>query len=180
VHKTSGVAPLSGTIVHPSPRSSHRVPFGTGRAVGEMLAKDGNQLLFYRPELFTIVQAWLALVAERSDASGDHLLLSSGRISPVLHDFLAQSGFAVAWDNLQRHNPNPNRLLKGFHDWFDAFRTMRLMHHLTDRGYPRIAPESAVAPLLARAGHACPGTVRNQLTLLRSLQGAESGEYSAP
>ena len=52
VHKTSGVAPLAGTVVHPSPRSSHRVPFGTGRAVGDMLAEGEQRLLFYQPVCF--------------------------------------------------------------------------------------------------------------------------------
>ncbi|HEY6008810.1 MAG TPA: glycosyltransferase family 2 protein, partial [Geobacteraceae bacterium] len=32
LHRTVGVAPLTGTVVFPSARSSHRVPFGTGRS----------------------------------------------------------------------------------------------------------------------------------------------------
>jgi hypothetical protein len=62
-------------------------------------------------------------------------------------------------------------LLAAFHGWFDAFRTMRLIHELSDKVYPRIAPELAVAPLLERAGLAGPDAVSGQLELLRKLQG---------
>jgi len=172
VHKTSGVAPLSGTIVHPSPRSSHRVPFGTGRAVGDMLLEGEQRLLFYQPVVFEIVGKWLAVVAENYEVDAAALLSSAFRISPVLHQFLEQAGFRDSWANLKKNSREGTKLTAAFHGWFDAFRTMRLIHELSDRGYPRIAPEMAVAPLLERAGFVNPGTVGEQLELLRRLQGA--------
>src|SRR6185369_11273107 len=171
VHKTSGVAPLSGTVVHPSPRSSHRVPFGTGRSVGDMLADGEQRLLFYQPYVFSIVGEWLACVAESPAAAASALLRDAAGISPVLHEFLEQAGFGDSWDNLKKNNRESARLSAAFHGWFDAFRTMRLIHELTDRAYPRIAPERGVAPLLERAGQVAPDTVSGQLELLRKLQG---------
>ena len=173
VYKTSGVATVNGTVVHPSPRSSHRVPFGTGRAVGDMLTDGEQRLLFYQPVVFSIVGEWLASVAEHSEADAAFLLGSAARISPVLHDYLEQAGFGISWDNLKKHNSGQAKLAAAFHGWFDAFRTMRLIHELSDRAYPRIAPEMAVAPLLERAGQSgVPDTVAGQLELLRRLQGA--------
>lgn len=61
--------------------------------------------------------------------------------------------------------------MASFHGWFDAFRTMRLIHELSDQVYPRIEPEGAIAPLLERAGLVCPDTIGEQLELLRELQG---------
>jgi hypothetical protein len=172
VHKTSSVEQLSGTVVHPSPRSSHRVPFGTGRAVGDMLAEGEQRLLFYQPIVFSIVGEWLTCVAEHTEADAVSLLNSAARISAVLHEFLEQTGFSEAWENLRNNNRESTKLKAAFHGWFDAFRTMRLIHHLSDRAYPRIAPETAVAPLLERAGQVSPDTVGGQLKLLRRLQGA--------
>jgi hypothetical protein len=171
IHKVCGVATLTGTVVHPSPRASQRVPFGTGRAVGDMLADGEAQFMFYQPELFRLLGEWLGLVHEQIELVGNDLLAAAGRISPHLHGFLVQADFATAWDNLKRHNPTRERLLTAFHGWFDAFRTMRLLHHLTDAAYPRIQPTDAVAPLLARAGHAGVITINEQLVLLRRLQG---------
>jgi hypothetical protein len=178
VHKTSGVAQLSGTVVHPSPRSSHRVPFGTGRAVGDMLSEGEQRLLFYQPVVFSIVGEWLECVAENPEADASILLNGAARISPVLHKFLELAGFRDSWDNLKKNNRESAKFAAAFHGWFDAFRTMRLIHELTDRAYPRIAPERAVAPLLERAGQVAPDTVAGQLELLRRLQ--EAGDVSEP
>jgi hypothetical protein len=171
LHKSSGVAPLTGTIVHPSPRSSWRVPFGTGRAVGDLLADGDGRLLFYQPQLFDILERWLRCVELHEGAEGSKLLQRAGEISPALLEYLEQARFGPAWDNLLRNNPDEKRLLISFHSWFDAFRTMRLMHHLTDSAYPRIAPEEAVPPLLQRVGHASPSGVSGLLERLRALQG---------
>ena len=173
VHKTSGVAQMTGTTVHPSARSSHRVPFGTGRAVGDMLAEGEQRLTFYQPVVFSLVGEWLAYLTEHPEAETASLLNNAARIAPVLHDFLIQADFVAAWDNLKTNNRGGTKLQAAFHSWFDAFRTMRLIHELSDRTYPRIAPEMAVAPLLERAGQSVPDTIGGQLKLLRRLQGAE-------
>ncbi|MBC7962413.1 MAG: hypothetical protein H7Y05_05680 [Steroidobacteraceae bacterium] len=170
LHKTSGVADLKGTVVHPSPRSSLRVPFGTGRAVGDMLVEGENRLLFYQPAVFTILGEWLACVNGKLGTEGSLLLERAGCLSPVLRDFLEQAGFGEAWDGLRKHNQGETRLLAAFHGWFDAFRTMRLIHLLSDHGYPRVSPQVAVPPLLERAGYGCPPGVSEQLELLRKMQ----------
>lgn len=172
LHKVAGVTELTGTCVHPSPRSSHRVPFGTGRAVGDMLAAGEQDLMFYRPELFAILQEWLECVAGHGRRDSDALLTKAAAISPHLADFLRQAGFDGAWENMLRHNPEQQRLTSAFHGWFDAFRTMRLMHHLTDSGFSRMAPEVAVPLLLERAGYGGASTVQEMLVWLRERQGA--------
>ncbi|MDD2733898.1 MAG: glycosyltransferase family 2 protein [Desulfuromonadaceae bacterium] len=172
LHKTSGVVQLTGTVVHPSPRSSHRVPFGTGRAVGDMLADGEQRLLFYQPVVFSIVGEWLACVRGNIEAESASLLESSSEISPVLHQFLEQSGFAASWDNLKKNNRDSASLLTAFHGWFDAFRTMRLIHELSYRIYPRIPPKEAIIPMFEYTGTICSDTTMGgQLELLRKIQG---------
>ena len=170
LHKTCGVADLKGTVVHPSPRSSLRVPFGTGRAVGDMLAEGEKRLLFYQPTVFKILGEWLACVADSPTAEGTQLLEQAGGISPVLGEYLEQCGFRESWDGLGRHNQGAGRRLAAFQGWFDAFRSMRLIHLLSDQGYPRVEPEESVPALLKRAGYECPDDISGQLELLRSLQ----------
>lgn len=172
VHKTSGVTALSGTLVHPSPRPSYRVPFGTGRSVGDMLAKGEQRLLFYQPVVFSIIGGWLSFFEQNNGRTVEEIMGGAADISPVLHDFLMQTGFITSLENMKRNNRSNSALTTAFHGWFDAFRTMRLIHELSDRAYPRILPEQAVAPLLESAGHCVPDTLAGQLELLRGLQGA--------
>ena len=174
LHKTAGVDALTGTVVHPSPRTSQRVPFGTGRAVGDMLKDGEERLMFYHPDVFRITGEWLECVKRCSSLDGTALIERAGLIAPALRSYLEQAGFVEAWDSLRYQKPPGERLMAAFHEWFDAFRTMKLIHFLSDHTYLRVPPESGVPPLLERAGFSSPPDLRGQLELLRSLQGAES------
>jgi hypothetical protein len=172
VHKTSRVASLSGTTVHPSPRASKRVPFGTGRSVGDMLAEGEQRLLFYQPVVFDIVGEWLTCVAKHFAEDALVVRSRAAQISPVLLDYLDQIGFTAAWENLKKNNRDKETFKTAFHGWFDSFRTMRLIHELSDQAYPRMSPEMAVAPLFERMDWIFSESVERQLERLREFQGA--------
>ncbi|MEA3366344.1 MAG: hypothetical protein U9Q79_11955 [Candidatus Hydrogenedentes bacterium] len=150
--KTGRVEALNATTVHPSPRASHRVPFGTGRWVQQRL--DGKQdLLTYHPESYRILSMWLSLVNNESQASPETILAQIRQIHAPAADFLAAQGFANTWEKLRRNSPNQHVLLEQFHRWFDAFKTLKLLHHLLDNGYPLQPLWSAVRTLLDQSGY---------------------------
>jgi hypothetical protein len=167
--RTDGIAPVQGTRVHPSPRPSHRVPFGTGRAVSRRLAGDAGAITFYRPECFDILGSWLEQIATSLDSDGSEIVREAAGISPHLAHYLELARFAEAWAGLRRNHRSPERLLRAFHGWFDGLRTMKLIHSLSDRQFPRCGPERAVTGLLQRAGTAVPSEPDGQLDLLRTM-----------
>lgn len=140
--KTGGVAQVSGAMVYPSPRRSARVPFGTGRAMGQLLDNEPEAVLFYRPVCYELLRRWLQLAADSCVSHRPDLPTRTETISPLLSRFLTEQGFAAAWEGLLRQNRKPEQLLGAFHLWFDAFRTMKLFHFLADHGYPRVEPEA--------------------------------------
>ncbi len=149
--KTGHVDAISTTTIHPAPRASHRVPFGTGRWVQQRL--DGRQeLVTYHPEGYRILEAWLSLIRESSGAAPGKILAEMGRANRPAAEFLARQGFADCWDKLQENSPNQRVFLAQFHRWFDAFKTLKFLHHLRDNGYPLQPLWSAVRTLLERAG----------------------------
>jgi hypothetical protein len=170
LHKTGGVSPLRGTAVYPSPRSSGRVPFGTGRAVARAMAEGPEAISFYRPECFALLGQWLALVAENPDATGAELTRHAAALSPHLAAYLDAVALPRVWDRLQHHNRGTQALLNAFHGWFDAFKTLKLIHHLAAAPFPRCTPEEALAVLLQRAGTVSVTGVSGQLKLLRQIQ----------
>jgi len=165
-----GVEQLAGTIVHPSPRPSHRVPFGTGRSVQRMEAGGEGELLFYRPECFRILAAWLGLVNEGAGSDGTVLQGAAGGISPALGEFLALNRFAEVWDKLCRNHPGRERLLTAFNGWFDGLKTMKLVHHLSAGPYPRCEPDKALAELFTWRGLEPATGMTARLAALRHLQ----------
>lgn len=174
--RTVGVEQLSGTVVHPSPRASHRVPFGTGRSVSRMLAGGEVEQLFYQAGCFRVLGEWLALLAAQPDADGHTLRRQAGTISPCLGEFLDLTRFEEIWEKLRRNNPDQAALLKAFHGWFDGLKTMKLIHHLSAGPFPRCEPEGALAGLFAWGGLVPVSGIENRLAALRHLQiGADTG-----
>jgi hypothetical protein len=173
--KTGGVAPLRGTVVYPSARPSHRVPFGTGRSIWRLLVKEEGAVLFYQTACFQVLNDWLGLMAQNIGTSGEEIWTKSRRISSQLTDFLERIQFPTVWHRLQNNFRAPSTLLAGFHGWFDGLKTMKLIHHLSDGPFPRKEPEEVVPGLLKWAGLEAVQGVTGQLALMRKIQ--VGGEY---
>ena len=168
--KTGGVSQVKGTVIYPSARTSHRVPFGTGRSMTDLLSRKEGAVLFYRVECFKILANWLALADQNLGLEGRIILEKTLKISPYLYDFLKENRFEIIWEKLQRNFPAPFNLRKGFHAWFDGLKTMKLIHHLSAGPYPRKGPESIMAEFLRWAGLDPVEGSGPQLELLRKVQ----------
>ncbi len=174
--KTSGVEEVSGTIVLPSSRPSHRVPFGTGRSVSRLLDGDKATALYYHPECFSILGQWLSLVESCAETRGVDIRSMAEGISPHLGTYLDGARFSEAWDKLRRNNSRDEKaLLASFHGWFDALRTLKLIHHLSDGSLLRGTAGDNIQPLLASAGLAPLLDPDGQLELLRRTQSGAAG-----
>lgn len=167
--KTAGIAQVAGTTVHPSPRRSERVPFGTGRAMNALLDHEDKAVLFYRPECFELLRDWLQLAREGCRAGDPALPARASALSPHLAAFLNGQDFATAWERLIAQHRTPERLEKAFHDWFDAFRTMKFFHFLADGPFPRTGPDE-ILPLFTAAWGASALTPTERLDHLRHRQ----------
>lgn len=170
LRKTVGVAQASGTVVFPSPRPSHRVPFGTGRSVARHLEDDTGAISFYRPECFRILEEWLALVKANPAATANSILNEARSISPALSVYLESADFPASWQNLQKHNSSPSARMAAFYELFDGLRTMKLIHHLSADTFPRCGPSEALPALFAQAGLSPSADVRGWLKTLRDVQ----------
>ena len=167
VAKTCGVAQLRGTTVLPSARLSARTPFGTGRSVERLLNEGSDAVLCYPPQAYRLLAAWLQRVAGSLEASAETLLQAAEVLQPELGQFLNQRGWSQIWPALQRNHPRPQALLAAFHGWFDALKTVQLIHQLCAGPWPRQPAAIALPPLLSWAGLAVPSLPREQLELLR-------------
>ncbi len=180
ISKTFGIAPVQGTAVHPSPRPSHRVPFGTGRSVSRWLGGDDGAITFYRPDCFRILGQWLELVQTGLDTPAGELMAGAQEISPHLAEYLEDGRFEATWQGLHRNHPVPKRLLAAFHGWFDGLRTMKLIHHLSAQEFPRCGPEEALPGLLRLAGEEPVAGTTAQLALLRMMEEGDGCKALSP
>ena len=146
--KTSGVALLTGTTVHPSARRSERTPYGTGRSVARLSAGDWQAVRFYPEPVFGILGGWLQLAQQSWNAPAETLLDRARALSPELAAYLSEQSISAIWTCLQRQHRNETAFRNAFHSWFDALRTLRLIHHLCRGTYPPFAAGPQLPPLL--------------------------------
>lgn len=170
LHRTVGVEQIRGTLVHPSPRPSHRVPFGTGRSISNNLGRDADAIMFYRPDCFRILGDWLKTATGSPDREAAGLLAEAASVSPHLAEYLESAGFTGVWEGLRRNHRESEALCSAFHGWFDGLKTMKLIHHLSAAAFPRCESEEALPPLLEWAGLEWVTNVAGQLALLRRMQ----------
>jgi hypothetical protein len=167
--RTCGVSQVVGTVVHPSPRSSHRVPFGTGRSVSRQLAGE-EAVRFYKIECYKVLQQWLELVSACADKDSSALMAGAEKINPELAGYLRSIDLDNTWSNLKKNNPGRVNLVKAFNGWFDGLKTMKLIHHLSDTSFPRCDPDEAMPELLEWTGVESVTGIEEQLELLRKIQ----------
>ncbi len=168
--KSEGISKVKGTVVYPSPRASHRVPFGTGRSITRLLAGEKEAVMFYQTACFQVLKDWLDLIAQNVDAPGEEIRNKTKGISLPLTDFLDRVQFPAVWNKLKKNLRTPSTLLSGFHGWFDGLKTMKLIHHLSAGPFPRKEPEEVLPGLLQWAGLEPVTGIADQIALLRKIQ----------
>lgn len=142
------IGEIKSTFVHPSKRGSWRVPFGTGRSVDRYLSNSRDEYLLYDPKSFVILKTWLEVFFDNLVPNPSSLIKISNNISPALSDFLSKQDFGNFINKVLLKNNNPNEIEKQKHFWFDAFRTLKLIHYLRDATYPNINMFDAIDELL--------------------------------
>jgi hypothetical protein len=141
-----GFTELNTTRVIPSPRPSHRVPFGTGRAVQSFL-RDGS-FQTYPVEAFKDLQDLANWILSKSGKAG-HSWENAG-FSDVLNAFLRAHHGVEAMEEMRRNTSSSSSFQKRFFQWFDAFKAMKFIHFARDNGYGSPSVESAAAELLSK------------------------------
>ncbi len=138
--KFGGVCTIKSTAVHPSPRLSARVPFGTGLAMIEAV-RHRKALAAYDPQTFHTLKELLQTVDQMIDADPGQILAALSH--PEIGRFLESRGFEKTWASFARQHRTHVARLQAFHHWFDGLATLRLIHHLTDTRWPRLPLDKA-------------------------------------
>ena len=152
--KYGKVGRLNRTRVYPSMRISDRVPFGTGRKMGELAECTDKSIPFYNPRIFRILREFISLLndPEMTGLEGADALEACLRIDEALAEYLERKDFETAWNRIRQNSKNDCYFRKNLHVWFDAFQTLKLAHHLRDSGYGTVDMTSAIAGLFSLAG----------------------------
>ncbi|HAW01543.1 MAG: glycosyltransferase [Limisphaerales bacterium] len=125
---------LNSTIVIPSPRTSDRVPFGTGRAVAKYYGQD------YFP-----TYSWKSIQALKTFfetvrlydpfTQRGKILTKLQGVPSIITDYIET---VKGWEQWQKCIDGTNAssaYLRRFFQWFDAFQCMKCLHFMRDNGH---------------------------------------------
>ena len=120
-------------------RRSDRVPFGTGAAVIKItdLSDPVSDFRFYDPAVFELLRQWLRSLPVIWQ-SGSKDLATSIKNQSLLAG-LKQIKTDQALDHAFRQSKDLDQFTRQMHTWFDAFRTLKLIHILRDIDLPVIS-----------------------------------------
>jgi hypothetical protein len=125
-------------------RASQRTPHGTGAAAVKLAAQlDPGQSPFYNPSCFALLAAWLRALSDFAVTRA--LVPVRGRLEeragPNARHLLAVLDELGAWPALEEAAARchgAGALEMRLHTWFDAFRTLKLVHGLRARCAPSL------------------------------------------
>lgn len=132
LRKLAPVISLSGEPILLSSRVSDRVLFGTGPALAKILKNTDpkDAPIFYDEHVFSALKE-LLFSAQQQLNNGQTILSFSGQIG--------QAFSVIDSDKLERTLSSRRTIddrLRSFHDYFDAFKTLKFLHFLRDNYFP--------------------------------------------
>ena len=167
-----GFTELHGTTVIPSSRRSHRVPFGTGRAMTDWLAGEDRYQAVFSPELFEELRQLFLQVPGWFDGGQS----SAARLDDLpggIAEFLSQQGFEEKIHEIRNNVSRVDTFVSRFFAWFDAFQLFKFLRWDTAQREPSEPLVGAVLELLEWRQALPEPRSTDVVTLLRHLRELE-------
>ena len=162
---------INSTCVRPSPRSSDRVPFGTGAAVDKILSSKDKVYPVFHPQAFYDLKIFFnraGLLFRATETRVEdflNILPGSFRL------YLEKKDFITVIDNINRNSSEENTFLKRFYTWFNGLQVLQYLNEAHESVYEKIPVKEAVRELLQKtSGTEVSGSERELLLMMRDIQ----------
>jgi len=137
---------LNVTTVVPSPRISDRVPFGTGKAIGEIIGSNQTRLETYNFKIFVELSAFVREVFLCNNK------LKASTLSGLINQFIDVREFSVKIDEIAKNANSEKAFVTRFFKVFDAFWIMKYVHFSRDNFHEQVPVLDASNELLLELG----------------------------
>lgn len=134
---------LNSTRVIPSPRPSHRVPFGTGKAVNEITKQKGKYET-YAPAGFSDLKVFFEGVNSLFSAKEKEIEAWLDSLPKSISTYLVDNNFYSKLTEIQSNTTNIPTFRNRFFRWFNAFQLMKFLHFARDQFYPNVPVTEAM------------------------------------
>jgi len=125
-----GYFELNSTTVHPSPRSSARVPFGTGPVIARLLDGQTNTLLTYNPDAFSELKLFFSGIEKLFNTNEDGIIDYYNSLPPGVKSFTGLGEWIAKISEIKGNTSGEDSFKKRFFGWFNMFRIVRYLNHV--------------------------------------------------
>ena len=137
---------LNHTTVIPSPRVSDRVPFGTGKAVGEIVSAEQGGLETYSFRTFVELKEFVSEVYENNKN------INTSKLSGLINQFIEERDLSLKIDEIAKNANSEEAFITRFFKVFDAFWIMKYVHFARDNFHKQVSVLAASNELLLELG----------------------------
>jgi hypothetical protein len=103
--------------------------------MAEATLNGREPLLAYDFRVFVCLRELLTAVSTHTDEGAPRIFADMKNLAT--REFLESRGFPDIWGRFQRQYKTRDALLDAFHRWFDGFVTLKYIHWLTEKEWPR-------------------------------------------
>jgi len=118
---------IADTVIIPSSRVSHRVPFGTGHAMATLAKSETKTFYSYCPESYEVLRQFIQPHIYR-ELSQIELTEKYAAFHPSLQEFMSEHDFISKIQEIKQHTSNANMFEKRFFTWINAFFIFRFLN----------------------------------------------------
>lgn len=165
---------LNSTKIIPSPRKSDRVPFGTGKAIGDWLESNLEEYQTYDYRVFEDLKQFFDLNRTLFHLSIEELKDHYGKFPFSLRSFLAYEEFKSKVAEFHQYSNSRETFDKRLYQWFDGFKVLKFVHSARDQFYPNIPISKALDWLFDQYLENKPSNLTEGLVRLRELNRKEA------
>ncbi len=152
--KVGKVVSLASPEITLTGRLSHRVPFGTGPALKALVSNSADLCsfpIFYHPRCFDVLRCFQAALLQAIQNGGNRAGLSFEetleQCGPklttderyMLHTYAETADLEQKLRVIKHQYASAQSAQKSVLDWFDGFKTLKMIHFLRDHGYPNLS-----------------------------------------
>lgn len=135
---------LNSTVVFPSPRSSFRVPFGTGATISRLLEDKDEVLLTYNIRAFNELKQVFGMMDGIFTGAGEEKDRIYSRLPDGFKEFISCEEWSEKIAEIKSNTTGIRSFTKRFFNWFNMFKIVKYMN-LVHQGVfdKRPVPEAA-------------------------------------
>ena len=138
---------LNATKIIPSPRSSTRVPFGTGRAMLKYLEDLDSGIRTYNLQSFLDLIPFFRSIDSLWEHNDKAIQVFIKNLPIPISQFLLDNDAASAIQKVRGNTANLKSFRKRFFLWFDAFLLLKYLNYTNEYHYKREPVESEATKL---------------------------------